>query len=110
EEEEEAVGGGEGLRAPVLCGAPARLSRLPSRKRRGAEQGLSAGGGGPGHGPDRFPHVRDVLAEALRLLPALGAARRYPLDSVIPDKRHEHCNPSGSHYTRYILFRYGCRI
>lgn len=58
----------------------------------------------------RFPHVRDVLAEALRLLPALGAASRYPLDSVIPDKRHEHCNPSGSHHTRYILFRYGCWI
>lgn len=58
----------------------------------------------------RFTHVRDVLAEALRLLPALGAASHYPLDSVIPDKRHEHCNPSGSHYTRYILFRYGCWI
>lgn len=60
--------------------------------------------------PGRFPHVRDVLAEALRLLSALGAASRCPLDSVIPDGRHEHCNPSGSHHTRYVLLRHGCRI
>lgn len=60
--------------------------------------------------PGRFPHVRDVLAEALRLLSAFGAASRCPLDSVIPDGRHEHCNPSGSHHTRYVLLRHGCRI
>lgn len=60
--------------------------------------------------PARFPHVRDVLAEALRLLSALGAAGRCPLDSVIPGGRHEHCNPSGSHHTRYVLLRHGCRI
>ncbi|XP_069062229.1 histone-lysine N-methyltransferase SETD5 isoform X3 [Pleurodeles waltl] len=60
-----------------------------------------------------YPHVGEVLVEDPRL-PALGADSRCYSDPLIPPDRsagrHEHCNPSGSHHTRYILLRHGCRI